>query len=43
MAKSLNLEMVNCVLLVIILILLVVCCVKQSNENFAGKDSIAAG
>ena len=34
---KLNLEMLNCVLLVVILILLVVCVVKQCKENFYQK------
>jgi hypothetical protein len=33
MAKSLNLEMVNCVLLVLVLTVLVVCCIKKSKET----------
>jgi len=36
MPKSLNMNYVNCALLVVVLILVVMCCMNKSNEGFWG-------
>ena len=36
MGKSLNMNYVNCALLVVVLILVVMCCMNKSNEGFWG-------
>ena len=39
MPKSLNMNYVNCALIVIVLVLVVMCCMNKSNEGFRRRGS----
>ena len=43
MGKSLNMNFVNCALLVVVLVLVVMCCMNKSNEGFRRGRKKSAG
>ena len=42
MSKSLNMNYVNCALIVVVLVLVVMCCMNKTNEGFKNKRSCTA-